>query len=136
MQEKTGIGWKERKESAKCATRRERETTQHIWNGCSEMRERKGKELGDTLNEDGSSFWKDNWKHFNLFPRGSFMFKSRFLRQRRNNSDKSSKVYSSASAHKSWLRRINELNLTDYPPHCPNLVSSRYSCALSGVEKI
>jgi hypothetical protein len=31
-----GIGWKKRKEGAECAMRRERE---HMWNGCSEMRE-------------------------------------------------------------------------------------------------
>jgi hypothetical protein len=34
--EKRGIGWKRRKEGAECAMRRERE---HMWNGCSEMRE-------------------------------------------------------------------------------------------------
>jgi hypothetical protein len=28
--EKTGIGWKERKESAKCATRRERDNQTHV----------------------------------------------------------------------------------------------------------
>jgi hypothetical protein len=49
--EKTGIGWKERKEGAECDTRRE--TTEHTWNGCSEMRERERKERGEILNEDG-----------------------------------------------------------------------------------
>jgi hypothetical protein len=36
--EKTGIGWKERKEDAGCAMRRE--TIEHMWNRCSEMRKR------------------------------------------------------------------------------------------------
>jgi hypothetical protein len=30
-----------------------RETIEHMWNGCSEVRERKGKERGAILNEDG-----------------------------------------------------------------------------------
>jgi hypothetical protein len=37
--EKTGIGWKERKEGAECAMKRERERIENTWNGCSEMRE-------------------------------------------------------------------------------------------------
>jgi hypothetical protein len=38
--EETGIRWKERKEGAECAMRREieRETIEHMWNGCSERR--------------------------------------------------------------------------------------------------
>jgi hypothetical protein len=51
--EKTGMGQKEGKEGAKCAMRRERETIEHMWNGCSEMRERQRKERGETLDEDG-----------------------------------------------------------------------------------
>jgi hypothetical protein len=31
----------------------ERETIEHVWNGCSEMREREGKEWEEILNEDG-----------------------------------------------------------------------------------
>jgi hypothetical protein len=34
--EKTGIGWKERKEGAECAMKRD--TIEHVWNGCSEKR--------------------------------------------------------------------------------------------------
>jgi hypothetical protein len=36
----TGNVWKERKEGAECAMRREKETIEHMWNGCSKMRER------------------------------------------------------------------------------------------------
>jgi hypothetical protein len=36
--EKTGIGWKAKKEGAECAMKRERQLS--TWNGCSEMRER------------------------------------------------------------------------------------------------
>jgi hypothetical protein len=32
---------------------KERETIKHMWNGCREMRERKRKEWGEILNEDG-----------------------------------------------------------------------------------
>jgi hypothetical protein len=31
----------------------ERDTIGHIWNGCSEMRERERKERGEIQNEDG-----------------------------------------------------------------------------------
>jgi hypothetical protein len=31
----------------------ERETSEHMWNACSEMRERERKERGEILNEDG-----------------------------------------------------------------------------------
>jgi hypothetical protein len=37
---KTGNVWKERKEGAECAMRREKETIEHMWNGFSKMRER------------------------------------------------------------------------------------------------
>jgi hypothetical protein len=42
----------------------ERETTEHMWNGCSEMRERERKERGEILNEDGREIgWmKRTWK--------------------------------------------------------------------------
>jgi hypothetical protein len=30
----------------------ERETIEHMWNGCGEMREKEGKELGEILNEE------------------------------------------------------------------------------------
>jgi hypothetical protein len=49
--EKTGIGWKERKEGAECA--RERETIEHMWNESSERKERERKERGEILTEDG-----------------------------------------------------------------------------------
>ncbi|CAH1377010.1 unnamed protein product [Tenebrio molitor] len=53
------IGWKERKEGAECAMRREQ-----MWNGCSEMRERERKERGEIPNEDESEIgWmKEIWK--------------------------------------------------------------------------
>jgi hypothetical protein len=40
-----------------------RETIEHIWNGCSEMREREGKERGGILNEDGKErgWMKEIW---------------------------------------------------------------------------
>jgi hypothetical protein len=57
--------WTERKE-IKCRMRyEERETVEHMWNGCSEMRERDGrKELGEIPNEDGREIrWmKEIWK--------------------------------------------------------------------------
>jgi hypothetical protein len=42
----------------------ERETIEHMWNGCSEMREREGKERGEILIEDGREIrWmKEIWK--------------------------------------------------------------------------
>jgi hypothetical protein len=49
--DKTGTGWKERKEE--CAMRRERQTIEHMWNGCCEMREREGKKRGEILKENG-----------------------------------------------------------------------------------
>jgi hypothetical protein len=60
--EKTGIGWKERKEGAECAMRRE--TIEHMWNGSSERKERERKEREEILTEDGREIgWmKDIWK--------------------------------------------------------------------------
>jgi hypothetical protein len=46
--EKTGTGWKER--CRMCYE--ERETIEHIWNGCNEMRKRERKERGEVQNED------------------------------------------------------------------------------------
>jgi hypothetical protein len=42
----------------------ERETIEHMWNGCSEMRERERKERGEIQNEDGKEIrWmKEIWK--------------------------------------------------------------------------
>jgi hypothetical protein len=42
----------------------ERETIEHMWNGCSKMREREGKERGEILNEDGMEIrWmKEIWR--------------------------------------------------------------------------
>jgi hypothetical protein len=42
----------------------ERETIEHMWNGCNEMRERERKELGEMQNEDGREIgWKKEiWK--------------------------------------------------------------------------
>jgi hypothetical protein len=37
----------------------EREIIEHIWNGCSEMRERERKERGEILSEDGRDRWKE-----------------------------------------------------------------------------
>jgi hypothetical protein len=41
-----------------------RETIEHMWNGCSEMKERERKERGEILNEHGREIgWmKDKWK--------------------------------------------------------------------------
>jgi hypothetical protein len=42
----------------------ERETIEHMWNGCSEMREKERKERGEILNEDVREIrWmKEIWK--------------------------------------------------------------------------
>jgi hypothetical protein len=47
-----------------CYEERERETIEHMWNGCSEMRERERKERGEILNEDGQEIgsMKEIWK--------------------------------------------------------------------------
>jgi hypothetical protein len=46
-----------------CYEERE-ETIEHMWNGCSEMRERERKERGEILNEDGQEIgsMKEIWK--------------------------------------------------------------------------
>jgi hypothetical protein len=61
--EKTEIGRKERKEGAGMCYE-EREATEHMWNGRSEMRERKRKELEEIQNEDGREIrrMKEIWK--------------------------------------------------------------------------
>jgi hypothetical protein len=63
--EKTGTGWTERREGAECAMRRE--TIEHMWNGCSEMRGRVRKKRGEILNEDGReiTWMKEIWKRRN-----------------------------------------------------------------------
>jgi predicted lipid-binding transport protein (Tim44 family) len=40
------------------------ETIEHMWNGCSKMRERERKERGEVLNEDGREIrrMKEIWK--------------------------------------------------------------------------
>jgi hypothetical protein len=42
----------------------ERETIEHMWIGCSNMRERERKERGEVLNEDGREIrrMKEIWK--------------------------------------------------------------------------
>jgi hypothetical protein len=42
--EKTGVGWMERKERRCTMCYEEGETIEHMWNGCSEMREGERKE--------------------------------------------------------------------------------------------
>jgi hypothetical protein len=44
--------------------RERKETIEHMWNGCSEMRERERKGRGEILNEDGREIgWmKETWK--------------------------------------------------------------------------
>jgi hypothetical protein len=44
--------------------RERNETIEHMWNGCSEMRERERKGRGEILNEDGREIgWmKETWK--------------------------------------------------------------------------
>jgi hypothetical protein len=53
-EKKKDFGWKERKEGEECAMRREGEAIEHLWNGCSEMREEYvgNEERGKILNED------------------------------------------------------------------------------------
>jgi hypothetical protein len=43
----------------------ERETIEHMWNGCVEMREREGKERGEIRNEGGREIgWmKEIWEN-------------------------------------------------------------------------
>jgi hypothetical protein len=43
----------EGEERRMCHEERERETIEHMWNGCCEMREREGKKRGEILKENG-----------------------------------------------------------------------------------
>jgi hypothetical protein len=45
--------WTEEEERRCRICNEARETIGHMWNGCSEMRERERKEQGEILNEDG-----------------------------------------------------------------------------------
>jgi hypothetical protein len=45
--EKTGTGYKERKEGAECAMKREREIIEHMWKGCNDIRERERERNGE-----------------------------------------------------------------------------------------
>jgi hypothetical protein len=45
--------WTEGEESRSRMCNEEREKIEHMWNGCSKMREREKKERGEILNEDG-----------------------------------------------------------------------------------
>jgi hypothetical protein len=60
--ERTGIGWKKKKECAGCALRRERDDRAHV----ERMRrnEREGKKRGEILSEDGREIgWMNEvWK--------------------------------------------------------------------------
>jgi hypothetical protein len=60
--EKRGIGRKERKEGADCVMRRE--TIEHIWKGCREMKEREKKKRGEIVKGKGRAIgWmKEIWK--------------------------------------------------------------------------
>jgi hypothetical protein len=53
LEEKENMCWIEGKERGCRMCDEERETIEHMWNGCSEMRERERKERGEMLNEDG-----------------------------------------------------------------------------------
>jgi hypothetical protein len=53
LEEKENRCWIEGKERGCRMCYEERETIEHMWNGCSEMRERERKERGELLNEDG-----------------------------------------------------------------------------------
>jgi hypothetical protein len=68
--EKTGIGWKEKKEGAKCDE--ERETIENMWNGWSEMGERERTERCEILGEDGRKIiWmKEIWKRRERIEKG------------------------------------------------------------------
>jgi hypothetical protein len=52
-EERENRSWKEREERRCKMCYGQRETTEHMLNGCSEMRERDGKERGEILNEVG-----------------------------------------------------------------------------------
>jgi hypothetical protein len=45
--------WMEGEERRFTMCYKERETSEHMWNACSEIRERERKERGEILNEDG-----------------------------------------------------------------------------------
>jgi hypothetical protein len=50
-EERENRSWKEGEERRCKMCCGERETTEHMWNVCSEMREKDGKERGEILNE-------------------------------------------------------------------------------------
>jgi hypothetical protein len=50
--------WMEGKERRCRMCYEKRETIEHMWNRCCEMREREGKERGEILNEDGREIGK------------------------------------------------------------------------------
>jgi hypothetical protein len=52
-EEKENRYWMEREERRCRMCYEERKTIEHMWNGCSEMKGREGKELEEIQNEDG-----------------------------------------------------------------------------------
>jgi hypothetical protein len=56
--------WTEEEERRCRMCHEERQTIEHMWSGCNEMRERERKERKEILNEDGRKLrWmKDIWK--------------------------------------------------------------------------
>jgi hypothetical protein len=63
-EERENMYWMEREEKRCRVCYEERETIGHMWNGCSEMREREGKKREETLKEDRREIgWiKEIWK--------------------------------------------------------------------------
>jgi hypothetical protein len=57
-QEREHRYWTEREERRCRMCYEERETIEHTWNGCTEIRERERKERGEILNENG---WEIGW---------------------------------------------------------------------------
>ncbi|XP_068900490.1 golgin subfamily A member 6-like protein 25 [Tenebrio molitor] len=56
--------WMEEEERMCRMCREERETIEHMWRGCGEMREREEKERGEILNEDGREIgWMKEIRH-------------------------------------------------------------------------
>jgi hypothetical protein len=51
--EKESKNWTEGEERRCRMCREDSETTEHMWSGCNEMREREGKERGEILSKDG-----------------------------------------------------------------------------------
>jgi hypothetical protein len=51
--EKESKNWTEGKERRCRMCREDSETTEHMWSGCTKMREREGKERGEILSKDG-----------------------------------------------------------------------------------